>query len=414
MIDAVRRAGDEARENILFFGPWPPPFGGIASNIFELAPGIVSRGYRVATLSLAEADTGPVESRPFVINERFSPTRHFRSNLKSVLTFAWRERGKRRGLSLRRYIRAVTIAHKVNAVVASNGSKHVFVYDNDQLHVAPFIHRDALSCPRVYVSIYIGFILRQDRYMLERDFLRYAVRSTDVMLSCSQYCLQSFRDFLDIEHPGRVLYNNVDHLVYAPGNSGEEVRRRFGLADDDIVLMTMARMDQDMGYDFLLANLPAILAIDDRLNVLMVGASGPMRSQIEKAANDHRRVHCAVDISFEDKPFFFAASDIFTAPSRKAYACLGIANIEAMMSGRAVLSSASGGHVETIEHGVSGILVPFNEQGLDSVTYLNELAKFVASRDLRLAFGSAGRRRAVEMFSNEKIVDDHLSVLVDS
>lgn len=402
------------RENILFLGPWPPPFGGIASNIFELMPGLVASGYAATTLSYTTGDDEVSSSREHVTNIRFKPTAHLRRHLPAILAKAWRGRAHRKGLSVGRFLRAVTIAHKVEQVARAQGSRFIFTYDNEQLHPVPFIDRDAAAFPKIFATIYTGFILFQDNYRDEMAFLRHAVASADFILSCSAYCLRSGQSFLGIDYPGRVLYNNVDHELYHPRNDGTGIRARFGIAEDAIVLMTMARMDRDMGYDFLVENLEAMLELDPRIVVLLVGASGPMSAAVQEAADRHPRVHCAFDISFDDKPAFFAACDIFTAPSREAYACLGIANIEAMMTARAVLSSTSGGHVETIEDGVTGILVPFIDGKLDRETYLRHLAEMAASAELRRRYGEAGRERGLRMFTNDKIVADHIKVVTDS
>ncbi|MDO9490445.1 MAG: glycosyltransferase family 4 protein [Sphingomonadaceae bacterium] len=402
------------REDILFLGPWPPPFGGIASNIFELMPGLVASGYAATTLSYTTGADETSISRPYVTNIRFKPTAHLRRHLPAIVAKAWRGRRHRKGLSIGRFLRAVTIAHKVEQVARAQASRFIFTYDNEQLHAVPFIDRDSAGFPKIFATIYTGFILFQDEYRDEMAFLRHAIASADVILSCSDYCLRSGQTFLGIEYPGRVLYNNVDHHLYNPQNDGAAIRARFGIADDAIVLMTMARMDRDMGYDFLVDNLDAILAIDPRIVVLLVGASGPMSATVQAAADRYPRVHCAFDISFDDKPAFFAACDIFTAPSREAYACLGIANIEAMMTAKAVLSSTSGGHVETIEDGVTGALVPFVDGKLDRDAYLRHLAAMAASPELRRRYGEAGRERGLRMFTNDKIVADHIRVITDS
>lgn len=401
---------------LLFVGPWPPPFGGIASNLYELLPGLALRGCESVTLSYTEdsAETRTIDPRASlgrIENVRFSPRAHLKRYLPSILRRAWRERKKRYGLSPLRYLRAVTIADRIDREIARQGTQVVFTYDNEQLHAVPFVSRDHLRRPHILSTIYAGFFLAPDLYQNEAEFLRFAVKSADRVMSCSAYCANSGKSFLGIDYETRVLYNNVDEVLYSPDNSGEQIRSRFGIPSDAIVLMTMARMSRDMGYDFLLDNLQDILALDPRLYVFLVGASGDYSGQVADASARHDRVRHAFDISFEDKPFFFAACDIFTAPSREQYACLGIANIEAMMSGKAVISSTSGGHVETIEEGVTGVLVPFKDGVLDRGTYMTQLKQLIESKDLRERFGQAGRVRALAMFTNDKIVQDHLDVI---
>ena len=38
-------------KRILFIGPYPPPYGGIASHLKDLIPGLVKSNYKIVTLS---------------------------------------------------------------------------------------------------------------------------------------------------------------------------------------------------------------------------------------------------------------------------------------------------------------------------------------------------------------------------
>jgi starch synthase len=122
-------------------------------------------------------------------------------------------------------------------------------------------------------------------------------------------------------------------------------------------------------------------------------------------------VRFAFSIPFEEKPFFFAACDIFTAPTKDKHACMGIANIEAMMSGKAVIASTSGGHPETIEDAVSGILVPFEKGKLNGRFYVEKLTVLVKDPETRKKYGEEGRKRALRLFTNEQIVEEHLDLI---
>ncbi|MCM2430354.1 glycogen synthase [Streptomyces sp. RKAG337] len=89
---------------------------------------------------------------------------------------------------------------------------------------------------------------------------------------------------------------------------------------------------------------------------------------------------------------------VFVCPS--VYEPLGIVNLEAMACGTAVVASAVGGIPEVVEHGRTGLLVPYEEadpRGFEAAlaAAVNEV---VGDGARARAMGEAGRRRAVTEF----------------
>ncbi|MCM2417423.1 glycogen synthase [Streptomyces sp. RKAG293] len=89
---------------------------------------------------------------------------------------------------------------------------------------------------------------------------------------------------------------------------------------------------------------------------------------------------------------------VFVCPS--VYEPLGIVNLEAMACGTAVVASAVGGIPEVVEHGRTGLLVPYEEadpRGFQAAlaAAVNEV---VGDGARARAMGEAGRRRAVTEF----------------
>ncbi|MEI6867259.1 MAG: glycogen synthase [Actinomycetes bacterium] len=98
------------------------------------------------------------------------------------------------------------------------------------------------------------------------------------------------------------------------------------------------------------------------------------------------------------------SADLFICPS--VYEPLGIVNLEAMACQTAVLASRVGGIPEVVTHGVTGELVEYNGEGPAFETALAEsIQKLMANPELLAAYGSAGRKRAVEEFGWPAIAD---------
>jgi len=87
--------------------------------------------------------------------------------------------------------------------------------------------------------------------------------------------------------------------------------------------------------------------------------------------------------------------------------------IEAMAAGVPVVSTHTGGTVEYVSHGTTGLLVaPEDPEAL-----ADAILRLLENEDLRKHMGAAGRQRAVEMFSYEALVatlQTHYQKLADS
>jgi glycosyltransferase involved in cell wall biosynthesis len=398
-----------SKKKLLFVGPWPPPFGGIASHLYELLPGIVELGYEVITLSYIYEEDEIHKMENGVRNIYFSPSSFFKKNLVICLIRMFQCLNHRIGLSSKRYSRAISISERINRIIVQEDISYVFTYDNDQVHVLPFIKKNRLS--GLFCTIYGAFFLTPEIYGTEKPFLRHAIGFADKILSCSMYCASSGREFLHMDYPIKVIYNNVDKEAYNPSNNGAAIRKKHNIPDNAIVLMTMGRVGVDMGVDFLLKNIDRLTSIDPRLIIFIVGAKAELSDKVEELAKNNYQIRYAFNIDFEDKPYYFASCDIFTAPTKDKHACMGIANIEAMMSGKAVISSNSGGHPETIEDNLSGILVPFRDGKLNEDIYIEKLSSLVNDDKLRDEFGKSGRERALRLFTNEQIVQEHIDLI---
>jgi N-acetyl-alpha-D-glucosaminyl L-malate synthase BshA len=121
--------------------------------------------------------------------------------------------------------------------------------------------------------------------------------------------------------------------------------------------------------------------------LLLVG-DGPERPMVEELA---RELDIVADIKFlgkqQDMEEIFAVTDLFLLPSE--YESFGLAALEAMASGTAVVCSNAGGLPEIIEQGVCGYMAnvgdiqAMSDFSLDILRDENRMAQFQAAAQLQ-------------------------------
>lgn len=78
--------------------------------------------------------------------------------------------------------------------------------------------------------------------------------------------------------------------------------------------------------------------------------------------------------------------------------------LEAMSVEVPVVATRSGGIVETVENGKTGLLVERN----DVHALAEAILRLLSNEDLRQSMGKSGRKRVVEFFSFEQMVENFL------
>jgi len=189
------------------------------------------------------------------------------------------------------------------------------------------------------------------------------------------------------------------HVVY-PGvevpegaGSGMAVTR----ATKARVIGTAGRLVPIKGIVYLIRALASLKRDIPDLRLEIAG-SGPERTTIETEVRLHGLTDCVtfLDWQVELAPVF-ARWDVFVLPSLEEG--FGIAALEAMAAGLPVVATAVGGIPELVEDGRTGWLVP----PADPDALADRLRDLLLDPERRRAMGAAGRARARESFSVERM-----------
>lgn len=204
------------------------------------------------------------------------------------------------------------------------------------------------------------------------------------------------------------ISRTVKELLIRAGVQPEKIRlihsgidpRRYECQADKLsggngatVVGCLAGLQERKGHRFLLQ--AAALLKSRGLNLrYQIAGDGPLREQLEQLTG---RLGLADDVRFvgfvADSAEFLAKIDVFVMPSLSEG--LGVAALEAMAAGKAVIATKVGGLAESVLDGVTGILVPPQ----DPTALAHAIAKLVRAPSLAGEMGTQGQQRVMQHFT---------------
>jgi len=203
-------------------------------------------------------------------------------------------------------------------------------------------------------------------------------------------------DILDNYHVNpediEVIYNGVDLERFHPRNRDifrGEIRRRFGIGDQDFVILFVGSGFERKGLRYLIE---AIELIDEPVCIMVIG-KGNERS-MERYIKRQRVVFCGPRREIYK---YYASADVFVFPT--LYEPFGNVHLEALASGLPVITTKRSGASEIIESGRHGFVV----EGPDDIQEIARCIRHLMNRE-ELYRMSIEARRLAEGFSFEKCV----------
>lgn len=153
---------------------------------------------------------------------------------------------------------------------------------------------------------------------------------------------------------------DVEHITAAADRAG--ARAELGVADDDILVGTVANLRPTKGYPDLLAAARRVTEARQGIEFVAVG-QGPQRAALEAQHRESRMGDRFRFLGYRaDAPRLMSAFDIFCMSSR--HEGLPVAIMEALVLGIPVVSTDVGGIGEMVTQGREGLLVPVGNPDL--------------------------------------------------
>jgi alpha-maltose-1-phosphate synthase len=250
-------------------------------------------------------------------------------------------------------------------------------------------------------------------YALSSWCERIALESADAVIAVSQGSRRDILECYPAVDPSRVqvIYNGIDADEYRR-DPGTDVLDRHGVDPTLPSVVFVGRITRQKGVPHLLE---AARSFDpDAQLVLCAGApdtpelGAEVARRVEELRSERKGV-IWIDqmLPKRDVIQLLSHATVFACPS--IYEPLGIVNLEAMACEAAVVATATGGIVEVVVDGETGLLVPIEPgddgtgEPLDPAAFAAAIAQrvnaLIADPPRAMAMGRAGRERAVKAFA---------------
>jgi glycosyltransferase involved in cell wall biosynthesis len=250
--------------------------------------------------------------------------------------------------------------------------------------------------PRTVLTYHSDVVRQKSILRMYHPFLKMILRKVDRIIATSHNYIESSPYLRAVRSKCTVIPLGIDLAPFLDPDASEvkALRDRYGCP----LLLFVGKLRYYKGLQYLLE------AMTDISAKLLVVGSGPMETYWRKLASSlklgEKVVFCG-EARDEDLPALYHAADIFVLPASERSEAFGLVQVEAMASGKPVVSTelGTGTSFVNLNH-ETGLVVPAR----DPLALRDAMARLLGDDDLRLAMGRAGRERALKEFSLETMV----------
>jgi glycosyltransferase involved in cell wall biosynthesis len=255
----------------------------------------------------------------------------------------------------------------------------------------------AAGVPNVIYTMH-GFadVAEWHRTLIERLAATWTTTITVVSEPMKPYVLETLR-----VKPSRlrVLPNGVDTDHFRPGAPTGEIRRRFGLEPDRVIIGHVGRFSPVKNHELLLHAFARVH--DDRPEafLVLVGEGPLLVAMQELTASLGIARHVGFWGVCMDMAPLYRDLDVLVLPSILEQTSMSI--LEAMATGLPVIATRVGGTPALLDDGGAGILIP----SADVSALADALTLCIGDSAQRREIGLRARARVLAEYDHEKMVD---------
>lgn len=186
-----------------------------------------------------------------------------------------------------------------------------------------------------------------------------------------------------------VIYNGIDISRF----------KKSGV--DNNIIGTVSRLSLEKDNFTMLEAFKIITSRFDNVSLVIAG-DGPLRESLKSKVESLKLEDKVQFLGFRnDIPEILSGFDVFALSSLTEG--ISISLLEAMASGKPVVATNVGGNPEVVVNGETGLLVPPK----DPAKMAEAIIKILSDKEMAKRMAEAGRKRAEEKFSLERMVKEY-------
>ncbi|HWV56326.1 MAG TPA: glycosyltransferase family 4 protein, partial [Longimicrobiales bacterium] len=251
------------------------------------------------------------------------------------------------------------------------------------------------------------------RSRAKRRTARRLVAGATALVANSRYTADLVRQSLallelpELGEDVHVVPLGTDPTKFRPSLETAAVRARYGIDDDGVWLMTVARLVAHKGIDTVLHALARLREQHPDIRYAVIG-EGPRRAALEALARElgvADRVRFTGFVPDDDLPAVLNCADVYVHVPRRVEGMVegfGIVISEASACGLPIVTGDDGGMPDAVRHGETGIVL--SDTGPESVA--RAVAGLLRDDAYRRGLGEAGRRAVESYFNWERVTAD--------
>ncbi len=210
------------------------------------------------------------------------------------------------------------------------------------------------------------------------------LRACDKIVSVSNFTKEKIQTLHHLPNEKCLVLNNcIDPFLQRPTEKERsfELMKRYGITNNDIVLLTLTRLsfrDRYKGYDYVLTSLVKIVEENKNVKYILAGSYEASEKMyiVEMIARLGLKAHVVITgfLAEEELPAHFELADIYVMPSVKEG--FGIVFVEAMYYGTPVIAGNADGSTDALLDGKLGILIKPD----DTLAITDALQKMITNK----------------------------------